>query len=113
MLINPGYKKLAYNPRGYSTFSEFYAFYLGEHQNPICRRLHVLGTILGVMNLSYLLNAGLYNYLPLFTVPGYALAWIGHFFFEKNRPATFKHPIYSFIGDFRMTYEILSSQREF
>ena len=95
------------------TFAEFYPFYLGEHSNRTCRRLHFTGTSLGLgfvllsfltMNFWWLL-AGL--------MQGYAWAWVGHYFFEHNRPATFKYPRWSFIGDWVMWKEILTGKIKF
>jgi hypothetical protein len=91
----------------FSSFSAFYPFYLGQHQNLVCRRLHVIGSI-GV--LGFLLRSivsGNPYWLLAALLSGYGFAWIGHFFFERNRPATFSHPIYSFIGDWVMLKDIL------
>ena len=93
--------------RRFASFREFYPFYLSEHANRISRRLHffgscgVLGLVLGALatrNAWWLLGA---------LACGYGFAWIGHFFFEKNRPATFRHPFYSFAGDWVMFVDIL------
>jgi hypothetical protein len=91
----------------FKSFSEFYPYYLREHSNIVCRKLHFLGTC-GVIALMILFfftgSVSLLIFLPLV---GYGFAWFGHFVFEKNRPATFKHPFYSLLGDFRMFWEIL------
>ena len=92
------------NPyKHFNSFAEFYPYYLGEHSNLINRRLHALGTFLSIFFLikNIVLGATLFQWLmgPLF---GYGSAWIGHFFFEKNKPASFKHPLWSLMGDFRM-----------
>ncbi|NWC82228.1 DUF962 domain-containing protein [Pseudomonas putida] len=91
----------------FRSFAEFYPYYLGEHSNPTCRRLHFVGTSLVIALLAYTIGSG--KWLLLLAVPlfGYGFAWVGHFFFEKNRPATFKHPLYSLIGDFAMFRDIL------
>ena len=92
---------------GFSSFREFYPFYLGEHRNPTCRRLHFIGST-GV--LAFLVTAIVtLNPWWLLAMPicGYGFAWVGHFFFEHNRPATFKHPLYSLIGDWVMYRDIL------
>ena len=91
----------------FRSFAEFYPYYLGEHSNPTCRRLHFVGTSLVIALLAYTLASG--KWLLLLAVPlaGYGFAWAGHFFFEKNRPATFTHPWYSLIGDFAMFRDIL------
>jgi hypothetical protein len=93
--------------RQFSSFRDFYPFYLGEHVNRTCRRLHFIGSC-GVLAL---LALAIWNRNAWFVlgalVCGYGFAWIGHFFFEKNRPATFKHPFYSFAGDWVMFKDIL------
>ena len=90
----------------YSDFKSFYPYYLSEHQNFICRLLHFVGT-LGVILIVIL--GIVVNYKLLFFAPvcGYSFAWIGHFFFEKNKPATFQYPFFSLIGDFVMFFHIL------
>jgi len=90
----------------FTSFREFYPFYLGEHRNRSCRRLHFVGTsfAIGFIVLAAKGNPG---WLLAALLSGYAFAWIGHFFFEKNRPATFKHPFYSFAGDWVMYRDIL------
>lgn len=91
----------------FNSFREFYPFYLGEHRNPVCRRLHFIGTALVIATAIYALVSASWITLLLVPVFGYAFAWIGHFFFEHNRPATFKHPFYSLAGDFVMFKDIL------
>lgn len=97
----------------YQSFSEFYPFYLSEHANIICRRLHFVGSCLVLL----LLISALYttNWVWLWGLPviGYGFAWVGHFFFEKNRPATFTYPFYSFIGDWVMFKDILLGKIKF
>lgn len=92
--------------RRFASFREFYPFYLNEHSDPACRRLHVLGTTSAVLLLIAALVTTQWQLLWLVPVAGYAFAWIGHYFFQHNRPATFKHPFYSFIGDFRMLRDV-------
>ncbi|MGB7211444.1 MAG: DUF962 domain-containing protein [Gemmatimonadales bacterium] len=94
-------------PSEFTTFSDFYPFYLGEHQDPICRRLHFTGTLLVLVTLAGTLATGHYVWLWLMPVFGYGFAWVGHYIFEGNRPATFKHPLYSLAGDFVMFGDIL------
>ena len=90
----------------FNSFAEFYRFYLDEHRNLTCRRLHFAGTSLSILCLAILLYSGHMQYLLYALVSGYAFAWVGHFFFEKNRPATFKYPFYSFAGDWVMYKDI-------
>ena len=82
------------------TFKEFYPFYLNEHSNKICRILHFVGTNLLLIILGYAIFTSQYKLLWLCPIVGYGFAWTGHFVFEKNRPATFKQPLFSLMGDF-------------
>lgn len=90
----------------FENFGDFYPFYLSEHSNVICRRLHFVGSSLALVCLAMLVATGGWQYLLYALVSGYAFAWIGHFFFEKNRPATFKYPFYSLAGDWVMYKDI-------
>ncbi|MBL0028933.1 MAG: DUF962 domain-containing protein [Rhodanobacteraceae bacterium] len=92
----------------YASFAEFYPFYLGEHAHPVCRRLHVVGSTL-VLAIIVAVIARIVSPWALLALPvvGYGFAWVGHFFFEKNKPATFKYPLYSFAGDWVMYRDIL------
>jgi hypothetical protein len=80
---------LVENIKRFNSFAEFYPYYLSEHSNSICRRLHFIGTSLVIFILAVAIAKG--AWLLLWTLPlaGYSFAWVGHFFFEKNRPATF------------------------
>jgi hypothetical protein len=91
----------------YASFREFYPFYLSEHRNRTCRRLHFVGTLLVLATVAAALLAHDARWLWLAPLFGYGFAWIGHYAFEKNRPATFKHPLYSFIGDWVMFADVL------
>lgn len=86
----------------YQSFAEFYPYYLQEHSDSTCRRLHFAGTTLVIAVIIGVLLSGQWVWLWALPVLGYGFAWVGHFFFEKNRPATFKHPLYSLAGDFVM-----------
>jgi len=86
----------------YPSFEAFWPFYLSQHRNRTCRNLHFIGTSLGIVWLIACLATGHYAWLPIALVFGYAFAWVGHFFFEKNKPATFTYPKWSFVGDFKM-----------
>lgn len=94
----------------FTTFQEFYPFYLGEHANRTSRRLHVVGTLGALAQLALAVVQAQPRLLLSGLVTGYALAWVGHYFFEKNTPATFKHPLYSLRGDFRMAREVLTGR---
>jgi hypothetical protein len=97
----------------FRSFGEFYPYYLSEHRDPTCRRLHFVGTGLVITLLVWATVSGQPALLWLLPVIGYGFAWVGHFFFEKNRPATFKHPVYSLIGDFAMFRDILTGRIPF
>lgn len=93
--------------RPYTRFADFYPFYLAEHSDPSCRRLHFVGTTLVIFLLAFGIGGARWQLLWLVPVAGYGFAWVGHFFFEHNRPATFKHPLYSLLGDFVMYRDML------
>lgn len=97
----------------YRTFREFYPFYLSEHSNRTCRRLHVTGSLLVLLTLGFAVATA--NWVALLLVPvlGYGFAWAGHLFFEKNRPATFTYPLYSFLGDWVMLKNVLTGKIRF
>lgn len=90
-----------------ANFQEFYPLYLDEHRNPMCRRLHFVGSWFALVFIALAIWSGRPLYLGCALVCGYAFAWIGHIFFEKNKPATFQHPFYSFVGDWVMFKDIL------
>jgi hypothetical protein len=91
----------------YQSFADFYPFYLSEHRVPACRRLHFIGTSLVILLLIAAITLREWWLLALMPVAGYGFAWVGHFVFERNNPATFEHPWYSLIGDFAMFRDIL------
>lgn len=86
----------------YGSVQEFYPYYLTQHLNPISRYLHVFGTISAVIITLMIISRGKFHLLPLGIIIGYGFAWIGHFVFEKNKPATFGYFRYSFCCDFLM-----------
>ena len=92
--------------RQFSSFKEFYPYYLSEHRNIQCRRLHFIGSWLVLIALC-LAVVHAWWWLLAMPVFGYGFAWAGHFYFEKNRPATFKYPFYSLLGDWVMFADIL------
>jgi len=96
----------------YATFAEFYPFYLSQHANRTCRRLHVVGsTVVLALLVTALLQGGWWwAGLP---VAGYGFAWVGHFFFEHNKPATFTYPLYSLMGDWVMYWQVLTGKIRF
>jgi len=86
----------------FSTYGEFWPFYLGEHLHPVNRRLHFAGTsiALALIIVSVIVAEPVFLLAALFS--GYGFAWFGHYFIEKNRPATFRYPMWSFVSDWRM-----------
>lgn len=98
---------------GFGSFAEFYPFYLSEHRNRISRRMHFVGTGLGLLVAAWALFTLNAWWLLLMPVLGYGFAWSGHFFFEKNRPATFRYPFYSLVGDYRMFWQMLTGRIPF
>jgi len=92
--------------RGFRSFAEFYPFYLGEHANRTCRRLHFVGSTLALACVAAALLTASWAWLLGALVSGYGFAWVGHFMFEKNKPASFKRPLYSFLGDWTLYKDI-------
>ena len=88
-------------------YNEFYRFYLTEHRNITSRRLHVLGSAIGGYFIAKAIRRRKPKYVLYGLIPGYACAWVGHFMFEKNKPASFKQPLFSFISDWRMLSDIV------
>ena len=99
--------------KSFASFRDFYPFYLGEHTNRVCRRLHVIGSSLVLIVLFAVLVTQHWIWLLSLPFLGYGFAWIGHFFFEKNRPATFTHPFYSFAGDWVMWWQVVTGRIRF
>lgn len=97
----------------HKTLREFYPHYLEEHRHPISRILHFVGTGLLFVILAASVFSG--NYIWLIAIPfvGYGFAWIGHFFFEKNKPATFQYPLFSLASDFILFYDLLVGKEKF
>ena len=99
--------------RDFPSMRAFYPFYLSQHRDCICRRLHFIGTSLSLLIAIAGIVTGHAWLFLLALLQGYAWAWIGHFFFEHNRPATFSHPLYSLIGDWWMWADILRGRIRF
>ena len=85
-------------------YAEFWDFYVQEHSLPLTRLLHFIGTSLGIVLLIWFIWRGTWYYFPLCFVSGYGFAWVAHFMVEKNRPASFKYPFWSFISDYKMMF---------
>jgi len=97
----------------FTSLKEFYPFYLSEHSNATSRKLHFIGT--GLVFLFLLTGLSLHNYNFLIAIPfvGYGFAWVGHYFFEKNKPATFQYPFFSLASDFLMFFDLLTGKEKF
>jgi hypothetical protein len=93
--------------RRIQSFKEFYPYYLGEHRNARCRQIHGLGSCLVLIVFLTGVLSPYWQVLWLLGPAGYGPAWIGHYFFEKNRPATFKYPLWSLIADWVMCLDML------
>lgn len=101
------------NEDRFKTFADFYPFYLGEHANRVSRRLHCAGTSIALVMLVAAVVTQVWWLVIVALVQGYAFAWVGHFFFEHNRPATFKYPVFSFMGDWRLWWQIVTGKIPF
>jgi hypothetical protein len=97
----------------YASFSEFYPFYLSEHAKPATRRLHFIGSSISLICLVLLVLTGDLWWLLAGLFSGYGFAWFAHLAVEKNRPATFQQPLYSFMSDWKMFWQILTGQIRF
>ncbi|MDC0254841.1 DUF962 domain-containing protein [Bacteriovoracales bacterium] len=97
----------------FKSFKDFYPFYLNEHKKKWTRIFHFIGTTLGLSGLILSLVKVNFRLFLIGLGCAYLLAWISHFFIEKNRPATFKYPFYSFLGDLKMFSELLLRKRKF
>jgi hypothetical protein len=101
-------------PPRFETFEDFYPYYISEHSHPDNRRLHVIGTGLAILCLTQVVMWGVVGgfwSLIWAAIFGYGFAWAGHYFIEKNKPATFTYPAWSLMGDFRMFWEVVTRKR--
>ena len=96
--------------RKYHTLKDFYPYYLTEHSDPTCRLFHYIGTTLLFVIVIASIVTGIANILFLLPIVGYGFAWMGHFIFEKNKPATFQYPFYSLASDFIMFFHFLTGK---
>jgi hypothetical protein len=94
--------------RRYKSFTEFWPYYVAEHRKAATRALHAIGTTAALIFVVAAILLGKWWLFPLGFILGYALAWIGHFFIEKNKPATFQYPLWSFMGDWKMLWFMLA-----
>ncbi|MGL4517225.1 MAG: Mpo1-like protein [Shewanella sp.] len=91
----------------YRSFGEFYPFYLSQHQHPVCRQLHFIGSSFVLLLLGVVLVTQTVWLMWLIPIVGYGFAWVGHFVFERNQPATFQYPLYSLMGDWLLFAQML------
>ena len=94
----------------FDSFREFFPYYLAEHSDPVCRGLHYTGTLLAAAVFLYAVFSQTWWLLLVYPVIGYGFAWVGHFVFEKNRPATWQYPFYSLMGDWVMFAQMLTGR---
>jgi len=97
----------------FTSLKDFYPFYLSEHQDPTCRRLHFIGTGLVILSFFAFLFTLNWIFFALIPVLGYGFAWVGHYFFEQNKPATFQYPGYSLASDFILFWDLLTGKESF
>jgi hypothetical protein len=86
----------------FKSFDEFWPYYVKEHRQPATRKIHAVGTTIGMACLAGLIASKRWKLLPLSLVPGYGAAWLSHFLIERNKPATFDYPLWSLMGDYKM-----------
>ena len=96
----------------YTKFKDFYPYYLSEHSHKTTKLLHFIGTSISLYFLFNFFRTFDFIYIILSLLSGYGFAWVSHFFIEKNKPATFKYPFYSFIGDHLMFIEIIMGKHK-
>lgn len=99
--------------QSFNNFEEFYPYYLEEHSDIICRRLHFIGSLLVLIVAAWAIVSGSLIWLLALPIIGYGFAWVGHFKYEKNRPATFQYPLYSLMGDWVMFRDMLIGRIRF
>ena len=98
--------------REYKSFAEFWPYYVSEHSKTATRALHAIGSTAGLILMLVVIAIGKWWLFPLGLVAGYGFAWVGHFFIEKNKPATFKYPLWSFRGDWKMLAFMIAGRME-
>lgn len=92
------------------TFQQFWPYYLAEHSKPATRAFHFLATATWLALLGAAVFTRTWWLLVLIPLAAYGLAWFSHFFIERNRPATFKHPLYSLLADHKMAFYMLTGR---
>ena len=94
----------------FSSYEDFWPFYVGQHSKPLTRKFHLFGTLTAVAAAGGLVASRRVRYVPLLPVWAYGWAWTSHFTIEKNKPATFGHPLWSFRGDWQMIWYMLTGR---
>lgn len=93
-------------------YAAFWDFYIEEHSKPLTRLLHFIGTTLALLLLTWSIWSGKWYFIPVFFIVGYGFAWFAHYAIEKNKPATFEYPVWSFISDFRMMWLMITGRMQ-
>ena len=96
----------------FKSFEEFWPYYVAEHSQPATRALHAVGTTAALACTAALIARRKWKFLPLAFIPGYGAAWIAHFFIEKNKPASFDYPLWSFMADHKMLVLMLAGKMD-
>ena len=96
----------------YKSFKDFYPYYISEHDHKYTKLMHFIGTSISIYFLIKFMLSFNFLFILYALLSGYGFAWVGHFFIEKNKPATFKYPFYSLIGDYKMYLEILQGKHK-
>jgi len=96
----------------YKSFEDFYPYYISEHDHKYTKLMHFIGTSISIYFLIKFILSFNFLFILYALLSGYGFAWVGHFFIEKNKHATFKYPFYSLIGDYKMYFEILQGKHK-
>jgi len=99
--------------KNFHSLKDFYPYYLSEHSKTATRVMHFIGTLFVIALLTFFIITGNYTLLILMPIFGYGFAWISHLYFERNKPATFKYPLYSLASDFVLFWHLLTGQERF
>ena len=96
----------------YKSFEDFYPYYISEHDHKYTKLMHFIGTSISIYFLIKFILSFNFLFILYALLSGYGFAWVGHFFMEKNKPATFKYPFYSLRGDYKRYVEILQGKHK-
>jgi hypothetical protein len=98
--------------KSFQTFEEFWPYYVAEHSEPGTRTMHAIGTTAALACVAACISARKWKLLPLALIPGYGAAWLSHALIEKNKPATFDYPLWSFLADYKMVGLMLAGKMD-